>query len=175
MNAKKLTLPLADKDIKSLKAGDTVELSGDIYTARDAAHKRICEALARNEEPPIKLDGAVIYYCGPTPAREGEVIGSCGPTTSARMDDYAPTLIAKGAKVMIGKGKRSGSVVEAVKKHCGLYLAAVGGAGALMKSYVKKCECVAYEDLGCEAIYCLKVENMQLIVAVDSSGETFLK
>lgn len=172
---KKLTLPLSDNEIKTLVAGDTVLLSGDIYTARDAAHKRICEALGRGEKPPIVLNGAVIYYCGPTPARKGEVIGSCGPTTSARMDDYAPTLISHGAKVMIGKGKRSEAVCEAIKKHCGLYLVAIGGAGALMKSYVKKCELIAYGDLGCEAIYRLYVENMELIVAVDCLGNTVLR
>ena len=172
---KSFVLPLSDSDIKGLRAGDVVEVSGVIYTARDAAHKRICEALSRGEQPPIELSGAVIYYCGPTPTRKGEVIGSCGPTTSARMDDYAPTLISRGAKVMIGKGKRSGAVAEAVKKYCGLYLAAVGGAGALMKSYVRSCKAVAYEDLGCEAIYRLEVENMQLIVALDCRGETFLK
>lgn len=172
---KKLTLPLSDKDIAALKAGDTVAVSGVIYTARDAAHKRICNALESGEKPPIELENAVIYYCGPTPARKGEVIGSCGPTTSARMDDYAPALIAHGAKVMIGKGKRSAAVREAIKKHCGLYLAAIGGEGALMKSYVKKCELVAYGDLGCEAIYKLEVEDMELIVASDCRGNSILR
>ncbi|MCI9032308.1 MAG: TRZ/ATZ family protein [Clostridia bacterium] len=170
-----LTLPISDKQIRSLKAGDTVALSGVIHTARDAAHKRICETLEKREQPPIELDGAVIYYCGPTPAREGEVIGSCGPTTSARMDDYAPTLIAQGAKIMIGKGKRSEAVRDAVVKYGGLYLAAVGGAGALMKSYVKKCDLIAYGDLGCEAVYALEVENMELIVAMDCLGNTILR
>ena len=172
---KKLILPLSDKDITSLKAGDTVAVSGIIYTARDAAHKRICNALESGEKPPIELENAVIYYCGPTPARKGEVIGSCGPTTSARMDDYAPTLIAHGAKVMIGKGKRSAAVNEAIKKHCGLYLAAIGGAGALMKSYVQKCELVAYGDLGCEAIYKLEAKDMELIVATDCRGNSILR
>lgn len=172
---RKLNLPLSDEQIRSLNAGDVVELSGTIYTARDAAHKRITEALKRGEQPPIDLNGAVIYYCGPTPARGGEIIGSCGPTTSGRMDDYAPELIERGAKVSIGKGKRSQAVIEAVKKYCGVYFAAVGGAGALMKSYVLSCKPVAYEDLGCEAIYELNVKDMQLITAVDCRGNTVLK
>ena len=172
---KRFDLPLTDDDIRSLKAGDVIELNGFVYTARDAAHKRICEALKSGEKPPIELNGAVIYYCGPTPARDGEIIGSCGPTTSARMDDYAPTLIEHGAKVMIGKGKRSGAVTQAIKDNCGLYLAAIGGAGALLKSYVKSCELVAYPDLGCESIYRLKIESMQLIVATDCRGESILK
>lgn len=172
---KKYNLPLSQSDIDEMRAGDIVEISGVIYTARDAAHKRICEAVAAQLPPPIELNGAVIYYCGPTPSREGEIIGSCGPTTSGRMDDYAPTLMALGAKVTIGKGKRSRAVIDAIKRYRGVYLAAVGGAGALMKSYVKECRAVAYEDLGCEAIYRLKVENMQLIVATDSLGNTVLK
>ena len=172
---KRFDLPLTDDDIRSLKAGDVIELNGFVYTARDAAHKRICEALKAGKEPPIELNGAVIYYCGPTPARDGEIIGSCGPTTSARMDDYAPTLIERGAKVMIGKGKRSDAVTDAVKRNCGLYLAAIGGAGALLKSYVKRCELVAYPDLGCESIYRLQIENMQLIVATDCRGNSILK
>lgn len=172
---KQIKLPISDKESASLNAGDIISLSGIIYTARDAAHKRICEALAKGEPAPINLDGAVIYYCGPTPAREGEIIGSCGPTTSARMDDYAPALIEHGAKIMIGKGKRSQAVTDALVRFGGLYLVAVGGAGALMKSYVKTCTPVAYTDLGCEAIYRLQVENMELIVGTDSRGKSVLK
>lgn len=172
---KRFDLPLSESAIKSLHAGDIVEISGTIYTARDAAHKRICAALANGEKPPVDLKDAAIYYCGPTPAREGEIIGSCGPTTSGRMDDYAPTLLAHGALVTIGKGKRSAEVIAAIQRYCGVYLAAVGGAGALMKSYVTKCELVAYEDLGCEAIYRLTVKDMQLIVAADCYGKTVLR
>ncbi|MCI8612944.1 MAG: TRZ/ATZ family protein [Clostridia bacterium] len=172
---KQIKLPISDKESASLNAGDIISLSGIIYTARDAAHKRICEALAKGEPAPLNLDGAVIYYCGPTPAREGEIIGSCGPTTSARMDDYAPALIEHGAKIMIGKGKRSQAVTDAMVRFGGLYLVAVGGAGALMKSYVKTCTPVAYPDLGCEAVYRLEVENMELIVGTDSRGKTVLK
>ncbi len=172
---KQIKLPISDKESASLNAGDIISLSGIIYTARDAAHKRICEALAKGEPAPLNLDGAVIYYCGPTPTREGEIIGSCGPTTSARMDDYAPALIEHGAKIMIGKGKRSQAVTDAMVRFGGLYLVAVGGAGALMKSYVKTCTPVAYPDLGCEAVYRLEVENMELIVGTDSRGKTVLK
>lgn len=172
---KELTLPIDKKTLTSLEAGDAVSLSGYIYTARDAAHKRICETLKNGGTPPIELNGAVIYYCGPTPALKGEVIGSCGPTTSARMDDYTPFLMEKGAVISIGKGRRGRAVTDAIKRFCGLYLIAVGGAGALIKSCVKECDLVAYPDLGCEAIYRLKVENMQLLVGIDSRGETVLR
>ena len=155
-----LTLPLDKKTRLSLKAGDTVRLSGTIYTARDAAHKRIAEALASGHEPPVPLAGAAVYYCGPTPALPGEIIGSCGPTTSARMDAYAPALIAAGCTVMIGKGKRA---------------PAVGGAAAVIKDAIKACECVAYPELGCEAVYRLQAENFEVIVAIDAHGGTILR
>ena len=174
MKSRRFDLPFSDGDIESLSAGDTVEISGNIYTARDAAHGRICAAIRDGSPLPIELDGAVIYYCGPTPKRAGEVIGSCGPTTSGRMDDYAPILIERGAKVMIGKGKRSKAVTDAIVAHCGIYLAAVGGAGALMKSYVTECEVIAYPELGCEAVYRLAVKDMQLVVAIDCRGNCIL-
>lgn len=170
-----LTLPLSADTRKKLRAGDVVRLSGVVYTARDAAHKRIVEALAAGQTPPIDLTDAAIYYCGPTPALPGEVIGSCGPTTSSRMDAYAPTLLAAGSTVMIGKGKRSPAVIDAMKKFGGVYFAAVGGAAALIKSRVTACDCVAYADLGCEAIYRLTVDKLETIVAVDSLGNTILR
>ncbi len=170
-----LTLPLDKKTRLSLKAGDTVRLSGTIYTARDAAHKRIAEALATGHEPPVPLAGAAVYYCGPTPALPGEIIGSCGPTTSARMDAYAPALIAAGCTVMIGKGKRAPAVVDAMKRYGAVYFAAVGGAAAVIKDAIKACECVAYPELGCEAVYRLQAENFEVIVAIDAHGGTILR
>ena len=170
-----LTLPLDEKTRLALKAGDTVRLSGTMYTARDAAHKRITEALSDGRELPVPLKDSAVYYCGPTPARPGEVIGSCGPTTSARMDAYAPALIAAGSTVMIGKGKRAPAVVEAMQKYGAVYFAAVGGAAAVIKDAVKACECAAYPDLGCEAVYRLRVENFAAIVAIDAHGGTILR
>ncbi len=171
----RLTLPLSGEKMASLHAGDAVLLSGTIYTARDAAHKRLCAMLERGEDLPINLDGAAIYYCGPTPARENECIGSCGPTTSSRMDDYTPALLRAGLRVMIGKGKRSDAVNAAIGACGAVYFAAVGGAGALYKESVLSCACVAFDDLGCEAIYKLQVRDMPLIVATDATGNTFLK
>ena len=170
-----LTLPLSEKDRLQLQCGDVVSLSGTVYTARDAAHKRLTELLAAGKPLPLPLKDAAIYYCGPTPKLAGEVIGSCGPTTSARMDDYAPRLMAEGVTVMIGKGKRSAEVYKAMQTYKCVYLAAIGGAGALYKSCVRACRCVAFADLGCEAIYELQVENMQLLVAADARGNTFLQ
>ena len=138
--------------MESMRCGEIIRLSGTVYTARDAAHKRFCESLQRGEPLPVDLENAAIYYCGPTPAQEGEAIGSCGPTTSSRMDDYAPALMDAGVRVMIGKGKRSQAVNESIKKHRAIYLAAIGGAGALYKHKITACECVAYADLGCEAV-----------------------
>lgn len=161
-------------DLTALCAGDAVEFSGTIYTARDAAHKRFIEALDEGRPLPIDIDGAAIYYAGPTPARKGEIIGSCGPTTSARMDDYAPFLIEKGLKVMIGKGKRNEKVVEAMKTYGAVYLIAVGGAGALYKACVTKNEPVLYEDLGCEAMRKLTVKDMPLMVGTDRKGNSVL-
>lgn len=165
-----LTTPLTSAQAQQLKSGDTVLLSGTIYTARDAAHKRLCEALERGEALPLNLQNAVIYYAGPTPARPGEVIGSCGPTTSGRMDAYAPTLMRQGVIGMIGKGARSAQVVEAMKECGAVYFAAIGGAGAVMASCVKQAEVVCYDDLGSEAVRRLTVENMPLTVIIDSEG-----
>lgn len=170
-----LTLPLTESDRMMLRAGDVVRLTGYIYTARDAAHKRIVEAFARGENLPDEAQIDTIYYCGPTPTRGGEAIGSCGPTTSTRMDDYAPTLIEHGNTVMIGKGKRSQTVIDAMIAGKAVYLVAVGGAAALLKSSVDQCQVVAYEDLGCEAIHRLHVKDMQLAVAIDAYGNCILK
>lgn len=165
-----LTTPLTSAQAQQLKSGDTVLLSGTIYTARDAAHKRLCEALERGEVLPLNLQNAVIYYAGPTPARPGEIIGSCGPTTSGRMDAYAPTLMRQGVIGMIGKGARSAQVVEAMKECGAVYFAAIGGAGAVMASCVKQAEVVCYDDLGSEAVRRLTVENMPLTVIIDNEG-----
>ncbi|MDE6398293.1 MAG: FumA C-terminus/TtdB family hydratase beta subunit [Clostridiales bacterium] len=170
-----LTLPLSAETLQSLRAGQIIRLSGVVYTARDAAHKRFTESMAKGEELPLPLQNAAIYYCGPTPTQEGEVIGSCGPTTSSRMDDYAPALIEAGVRVMIGKGKRSQAVNDSIKKHRAIYLAAIGGAGALYKHKITACECVAYADLGCEAVHKLYINNVELLVATDSRGNTCLK
>ena len=166
----RLTTPLTSEQTKQLKSGDTVLLSGVIYTARDAAHKRLCEALERGESLPLDLQNAVIYYAGPTPARPGEVIGSCGPTTSGRMDASAPTLLHQGGIGMIGKGARSAEVVKAIQACGAVYFAAIGGAGAVMASCVKEAEVVCYDDLGSEAVRRLVVENMPLTVIIDSEG-----
>ncbi|MBO5407967.1 MAG: Fe-S-containing hydro-lyase [Clostridia bacterium] len=156
--------------IKNLKAGDLVLLSGVIYTARDAAHKRLTEALERGEELPINIKNAIIYYAGPTPPKPGEVIGSCGPTTSYRMDKYAPTLLDEGQLGMIGKGLRNQDVIDAIKRNEGIYFAALGGAGALISKAVKEAEIVCYEDLGAEAIRKLTVEDLALTVVIDKDG-----
>ena len=150
-----------------LKAGDYVYLTGTVYTARDAAHKRLYEALQRGEDIPLELQNNIIYYLGPSPAREGQVIGSAGPTTSSRMDKYTPLLLEKGLKGMIGKGKRSDEVIESMHKNHAVYFAAIGGAGALLSKCIKKSEVIAYEDLGTEAIRKLEVENLPIIVVID--------
>ncbi len=168
-------LPLSPENAAMLRCGDIVEISGFVFTARDAAHKRMCEALNSGEPLPFDLNGAAIYYCGPTPACDGEIIGSCGPTTSSRMDDYAPALMEAGVKVMLGKGKRSPAVNEAIKRNGAIYFAAIGGAGALYKHKIKSCELVAYPELGCEAVRKLYIENVELLVATDSYGNTCLK
>lgn len=162
----KLTLPGDNARIKELAAGDYVEISGTLYTARDQAHKRMTSALCSGEQLPFELDGAAIYYCGPTPARPGDVIGSCGPTTSGRMDKYAPTLIEHGLKVMIGKGIRNAEVTQAIKAHGAAYLIAIGGAAALYQSKITACELVAYPDLGCESVYKLTVKDFPAIVGI---------
>ena len=155
---------------KTLHAGDRVLLTGTIYTSRDAGHKRMCEALARGEKIPFDPTDATIYYVGPTPAKPGHVIGSAGPTTSGRMDAYAPTMMSVGARGMIGKGARLPEVVEAMKKYNGVYFGAIGGAGALLAKCIKKAELIAYEDLGAEALRKLYVEDMPLVVIIDSEG-----
>lgn len=167
---KHISAPLKDEDIKQLKAGDYVYISGIIYTARDAAHKRIYESMKANEEIPLDLKQNVIYYMGPSPAREGHTIGSAGPTTSSRMDKYTPLMMDKGLKGMIGKGKRSIEVREAIVRNGGVYFAAVGGAGAVLSKTIKKASVIAYDDLGTEAIRRLEVENLPAIVVIDSQG-----
>lgn len=167
---KKINTPLYLNTIKSLKAGQELLLSGTIYTARDQAHKRLTEAIKAGKLLPVELKGSVIYYCGPTQTPKGRVIGSCGPTTSSRMDAFAPLLLAKGLKVMIGKGARSKEVRDAVKKHKGIYFVTYAGCGALLSGCVKKTKVVAYGDLGPEAILRLEVKDFPLIVAIDYLG-----
>ncbi|OBQ46609.1 Fe-S-containing hydro-lyase [Halodesulfovibrio spirochaetisodalis] len=166
-----MTAPLKDEDVAKLRAGDVVKLSGIIYTARDAAHKRLCDMLDNNEELPFELQGAVIYYVGPSPAPEGRPIGSAGPTTSYRMDTYAPRLHSLGVKASVGKGKRSPEVRKALQKHTGVYFGATGGAGALLSQCITGAEVIAFDDLGPEAIRKLTVDNFPLLVVNDSHGE----
>ena len=170
MGEKHIMLPLTKELAKTLHAGDKVLLTGTIYTSRDAGHKRMCEALARGEKLPFDPTDATIYYVGPTPAKPGHIIGSAGPTTSGRMDAYAPTMMSVGARGMIGKGARLPEVVDAMKKYSGVYFGAIGGAGALLAKCIKKCELVAYEDLQSEALRRLYVEDMPLVVVIDSEG-----
>jgi len=165
-----LSTPLKNEDIEKLKAGDTVKLSGTIYTARDAAHKRLVDLLEAGEELPIPLEGQVIYYVGPAPTPPGKAIGSAGPTTSYRMDPYAPALLDRGLKGMIGKGGRSDEVVDAMKRNTAVYFAATGGAAALISRSITAAEVVAYEDLGAEAIRKLAVTDFPLVVAQDCRG-----
>ena len=167
---KHLTLPLSDEDIEQLKVGDYVYLTGIVYTARDAAHKRMNDALDEGKNLPIDIKGQIIYYMGPSPARKGRVIGSAGPTTATRMDKYAPRLLDLGLKGMIGKGKRSQEVLDAVVRNKALYFAAVGGAGALLSRCITSAEVVAYDDLGTEAIRKLTIKDFPVIVAADVHG-----
>lgn len=167
----KLTTPLSDDEVKRLKIGDKVSLNGIIYTGRDAAHKRLVELLDQGKPLPFDIQGQIIYYVGPSPAKPGQPIGSAGPTTSYRMDTYSPKLISVGLKGMIGKGKRGQEVIDAMVKHKAVYLAAVGGAGALIAKSIKKSEVIAYEDLGPEAIRRLEVEEFPVIVVNDIYGE----
>jgi len=162
--------PIAPETIKKLKAGDAISLSGGIYTARDAAHKRMYDAYKNGESPPFDYTGQTVFYAGPCPAPPGKPIGSVGPTTAGRMDAYSPALIEAGLKIMIGKGARALQVVEAIKGHGGLYLVAIGGTAALMAKCVQSSEVVAYDDLGTEAVRRLEVVNMPLVVAIDSAG-----
>ena len=162
--------PLSREEARALRAGDSCLLSGVIYTARDAAHKRLCELITQGKELPIDLKDAVIYFVGPTPEKPGQIIGSAGPTTSYRMDAYSPALVALGQTGMIGKGKRDAGVIAAMKQHGAVYFGAIGGCGALLARCVKKSEIVAYEDLGAEAIRRLEVENLPVVVVIDSEG-----
>lgn len=175
MTEKKITTPLTKELVKTLHAGDYVYLTGTIYSARDAAHKRLTEALARGEELPLPLKDEIIYYLGPTPAKPGQAIGSAGPTTASRMDKYAPALLDLGQTGMIGKGRRQDTVIASMKKNTAVYFAAVGGAGALLSKCIKKAEVIAYEDLGAEAIYKLEVEDFPVIVVIDCEGNNFMK
>lgn len=166
----RLETPLTYEKIKKLKAGDSVLLSGVIYSARDAAHKRLIELLNEGKELPIEIQNQTIYYVGPSPAKPGQVIGSAGPTTSYRMDDYTPQLLNLGLRGMIGKGKRNEEVVNSIIENKAIYFGAIGGAAALMAQRVEECEVVAYEDLGAEAIRKITVKNLPLIVIIDSEG-----
>lgn len=162
--------PLTQETVKTLKAGDSCLISGVIYTARDAAHKRLCELVKEGKELPLDVKDSIIYFVGPTPEKPGEPIGSAGPTTSYRMDAYSPTLIALGLTGMIGKGKRGAEVVSAMKQHGAVYFGAIGGCGALLAKCIKEAEVIAYDDLGAEAIRRLVVEDFPAIVIIDSEG-----
>lgn len=161
---------LTRERVAQLRAGDRVLLSGTVYTARDAAHKRIFALLDEGREPPFPLEGAVIYYAGPTPAQQGLAVGSCGPTTSGRMDPFAPRLLDLGLRAMIGKGERSAEVVKALKRNGGVYFAAVGGAGALIAQCVEDAQVIAFDDLGCESVKRITVRDLPLTVAIDCQG-----
>ena len=170
MNEIRISTPLTEDKVKELHAGDMVYITGTVYSARDAAHKRLYEAALAGEELPLPVKDGVVYYLGPTPAREGRVIGSAGPTTSSRMDKYTPTLLDLGLKGMIGKGKRSDEVKTSIVKNCAVYLAAVGGAGALLSNCIRSSRVIAYDDLGTEAIREMYVEDFPAIVVIDSQG-----
>ena len=166
-----ITVPVAKEEIQDLRAGDYVYLTGVIYTARDAAHKRMDEALSERKELPLDIENQMIYYMGPSPAREGRPIGSAGPTTASRMDKYAPRLLDLGLGGMIGKGKRSQAVQDAIVRNKAVYFAAVGGAGALLSKCIKRADVIAYDDLGTEAIRRLEIEDLPAIVVIDSEGK----
>ena len=167
---KKIQTPFTREDARTLKAGDSCLITGVIYTARDAAHKRLCELAAQGKPLPVDMENAIIYFVGPTPAKPGQAIGSAGPTTSYRMDAYSPTLIAMGQTGMVGKGKRNAEVIAAMKEYGAVYFGATGGCGALLSKCIKKAEIVAYEDLGAEAIRRLEVEDFPVTVIIDSEG-----
>ena len=167
---KYIIAPITEEVTANLKSGDFVYLSGTVYSARDAAHKRLAEAIEKGEDLPFDLKDSVVYYMGPSPAREGRPIGSAGPTTASRMDKYAPALLDLGQKAMIGKGKRSQEVIDAMIRNHAVYFAAIGGAGALLSKCITKSEVVCYEDLGAEAVRRLEVENFPVIVVIDSKG-----
>ena len=166
---------MSEADVRSLKAGDEVSISGAVYTARDMAHKKLCKAIDAGAELPFALEGAIIYFCGPTPARPGRVIGAAGPTTSSRMDAFSPKLIANGLRAMIGKGYRSDEVRNALKKYGAVHLSTIGGAGALLSKHIVAAEVIAYEDLGTEAIRKLQVVDFPAIVAYDCYGNSVYK
>ena len=172
---KRLTLPLKNEDALDLQIGDYCFLTGEMYVARDAAHKRLFELIKEDKPLPIDIDGETIYYMGPSPAREGRPIGSAGPTTAGRMDKYTPTLLDMGLRAMIGKGKRTPEVYESMKKNGAVYFAAIGGAGALLSKCIKRSDVVCYEDLGAEAIRRLYVEDFPVIVVADSQGNVLYK
>ncbi|MFL0247572.1 Fe-S-containing hydro-lyase [Candidatus Clostridium stratigraminis] len=167
---KRITTPLTKEKVKELKVGDTVLITGTIYTARDAAHKRLVELIDKGEKLPMNVEDSIVYYVGPTPAKPGQAIGSAGPTTSYRMDSYSPKLIELGLRGMIGKGLRGPEVIEAIKKHTGVYFGAIGGAAALIGKSVKKAEVIAYEDLGAEAIRKLEIVDFPVVVVIDCEG-----
>ena len=171
----KITTPLSDEVVDSLKSGDQVSIKGILYTARDAAHKRLIDLLDHRDELPFDIKGQIIYYVGPTPAKPGAIIGSAGPTTSYRMDTYAPRLMEVGMKGMIGKGNRTQNVIDAIVKYKSIYFAAIGGAGALVARSIKKVEIIAYEDLGPEAIRKMEVEDFQAVVVNDTYGNDVYK
>ena len=166
----KITTPLTRDTVKTLKSGDSCLITGAIYTARDAAHKRLCELINKGEPLPLDIKDSIIYFVGPTPAKPGEIIGSAGPTTSYRMDAYSPDLIKLGLTGMIGKGKRNDAVIDAMKTHGAVYFGAIGGCGALLSKCIKKAEVIAYDDLGAEAIRKLYVEDFPVVVIIDSNG-----
>jgi len=168
---KVLHTPINDETISGLNAGDTVYITGKIYTARDAAHKKIAEQIEAGKNPPFDFNGQAVFYAGPSPAKPSRPIGCIGPTTSGRMDKYSPLFISKGLKIMIGKGNRSEAVIDAIVKHRGLYLAAIGGVAALMAKTVKAAKIIAFEELGTEAVMELEVENFPAIVAIDCRGK----
>ncbi len=172
---KKLQPPLSEADVRALKAGDEVAVSGVVYTARDMAHKKLCEAIDAGQKMPFELAGAVIYFVGPSPSRPGKVIGAAGPTTSSRMDTFSPKLIARGLRAMIGKGYRGGEVRDALKKYGAVHLSAIGGAGALLSKYIVSAEVIAYDDLGTEAVRKLEVVDFPAIVAYDCYGNSVYK
>jgi fumarate hydratase subunit beta len=167
---KRLCAPLTEGNVRQLRAGDEVAIDGIVYTARDMAHKRLCQAIDRGEKLPIELEGAIIYFVGPTPARPGRVIGAAGPTTSARMDPFSPKLIAHGLRAMIGKGYRNEDVRRAMRQYGAVHLSTLGGAGALLSRHIVRAEVIAYEDLGTEAIRRLEVVDFPAIVAYDAAG-----
>ena len=165
-----LTMPLSSETAKQLQAGDNCLISGVIFTARDAAHKRLCEQIQAGEDLPFALKDSVIYFVGPAPAKPGQTIGSAGPTTSYRMDAYSPTMISLGQTGMIGKGKRNNEVIESMKQYGAVYFGAIGGCGALLSKCIKKCEVIAFPELGAEAVHRLEVENFPVVVVIDAQG-----